>query len=92
MEALTMLNKTAVVILILLLAGAVLAAPVNLPANTSSYTDDEIDLGVKRMIPPPALRTDKQYQAQSLTKPIPTVPTPLSDLLGCLLKGCKWAD
>ena len=87
-----MLSKVAAALLILVIAGSVMAGPVNLPKSNINQTDEEIDLGVKRMVPPPAVKTDEILQPSGLTKPIPASPTPVYDFLWFLLRGSKWAD
>jgi|GEM_PF-1664858 len=87
-----MWSKVAAGLLILVIAGSVMAGPVDLPNYNVNSTDEEINLGVKRMVPPPAVKTDDILQPTGLTRPIPSTPTPVYDFLWFLLRGSKWAD
>ena len=84
-----MKTKVFAVLLIMLIAGSAMAGPVM--QITNAQTDEGYDLGVKRMMPPPAPKIDEELEIISLTKPIPTTPTPVSDFFYFILKGSKWA-
>ena len=84
-----MKTKLFAVLLIVLIAGSAMAGP--LTWITNIQTDEEYDLGVKRIMPPPAPKIDEELEIISLTKPIPTTPTPVSDFFYFILKGSRWA-